>query len=605
MYKERSAFSSRKQRAGESYAAFILSLLHLATTCSFGTFLNDALKSQFYHNISSDMVRDNIRNEEGNFRSMVALANRYEIPGPANVPANASTNPNLIYVVRPNQQNNKKLTKKLHSSQGLKPQLLSGPNHQPSQNAFCAGCGGPHARPNCPFKNAQCHNCHFRGNIAKVCRRVKNYSQHQGGVRQIQENIPSVSVQATTACDLYVVNSSRGQSATLPLVMVRGSFPSLLGISWISHIHLDWNAIFPINYVWQVKGDAVGLLRNKYPPVFKEVPDDIKNVEVNVVLKEGAITVFYGPRVIPIPLKNAVKSPLRKWNQLLIAPSQHLQLRSPTRIPLQWPFVKLPQCDGSYSHPCETCCSVSESVCPTNSLVKLIAWDSPSNNSLCTYLITGGNDGDIRLWMGLEDDDPTSHCVGERALAVKQMGKRLFVGTDNNTVQAYTFPEVEPDGIITRFGAPVTHISVSKDGNTIAAASEDMEVHIYDVALQKSTVIASHTGPVFGVELDPKLEFVASCSGDGTVRVWNLSLNKLGHSWKCVPICNSFLLTKVLGRPSWLPSTGQLLAVPNGKQVCLYKRETWEQITTLTNAQVEKRTHEKKPKKLLGEEVHY
>nr|CAD7427825.1 unnamed protein product [Timema monikensis] len=204
------------------------------------------------------------------------------------------------------------------------------------------------------------------------------------------------------------------------------------------------------------------------------------------------------------------------------------------------------------------------------------------------YLITGGNDGDIRLWMGLEDDDPTSHCVGEKALAVKQMGKRLFVGTDNNTVQAYTFPEVEPDGIITRFGAPVTHISVSKDGNTIAAASEDMEVHIYDVALQKSTVIASHTGPVFGVELDPKLEFVASCSGDGTVRVWNLSQNKLGHSWKCVPICNSFLLTKVLGRPSWLPSTGQLLALPNGKQVCLYKRGTWEQMTTLTNAQVEK-----------------
>nr|CAD7586822.1 unnamed protein product [Timema genevievae] len=204
------------------------------------------------------------------------------------------------------------------------------------------------------------------------------------------------------------------------------------------------------------------------------------------------------------------------------------------------------------------------------------------------YLITGGNDGDIRLWMGLEDDDPTSHCVGERALAVKQMGKRLFVGTDNNTVQAYTFPELEPDGIITRFGAPVTHISVSKDGNTIAAASEDMEVHIYDVALQKSTVIASHTGPVFGVELDPKLEFVASCSGDGTVRVWNLSQNKLGHSWKCVPICNSFLLTKVLGRPSWLPSTGQLLALPNGKQVCLYKRGTWEQTTTLTNSQVEK-----------------
>nr|CAD7427604.1 unnamed protein product [Timema monikensis] len=51
VYEERSSFSCRKQRAGESYVAFSLSLRHLAATCSFGTFLDDALKSQFYHNI--------------------------------------------------------------------------------------------------------------------------------------------------------------------------------------------------------------------------------------------------------------------------------------------------------------------------------------------------------------------------------------------------------------------------------------------------------------------------------------------------------------------------------------------------------------------------
>nr|CAD7404433.1 unnamed protein product [Timema poppensis] len=68
----------------------------------------------------------------------------------------------------------------------------------------------------------------------------------------------------------------QGQSATLPLVVVWGSFPSLLSISWISHIQLDWNAIFPINYVRQVQGDVVGLLRNKYPSVFKEVLETLR-----------------------------------------------------------------------------------------------------------------------------------------------------------------------------------------------------------------------------------------------------------------------------------------------------------------------------------------
>nr|CAD7261674.1 unnamed protein product [Timema shepardi] len=45
VYEERSAFSSRNQRAGESYVAFSLFLCHLAATCSFGIFLDDALKS--------------------------------------------------------------------------------------------------------------------------------------------------------------------------------------------------------------------------------------------------------------------------------------------------------------------------------------------------------------------------------------------------------------------------------------------------------------------------------------------------------------------------------------------------------------------------------
>nr|CAD7444988.1 unnamed protein product [Timema bartmani] len=63
VYEESSAFSSLKQRGGESYAAFSLYLRHLATTCSFETLINDTLKLQFYHNISSYMVRDKIRNE--------------------------------------------------------------------------------------------------------------------------------------------------------------------------------------------------------------------------------------------------------------------------------------------------------------------------------------------------------------------------------------------------------------------------------------------------------------------------------------------------------------------------------------------------------------
>jgi hypothetical protein len=37
---------------------------------------------------------------------------------------------------------------------------------------------------------------------------------------------------------------------------------------------------------------------------------------------------------------------------------------------------------------------------------------------LFRYILTCGIDGDVRIWAGLEDDDPSSHCVGEQAFTV-------------------------------------------------------------------------------------------------------------------------------------------------------------------------------------------
>lgn len=51
-----------------------------------------------------------------------------------------------------------------------------------------------------------------------------------------------------------------------------------------------------------------------------------------------------------------------------------------------------------------------------------------------------------------------------------QCGK-IYVGADNNSVQIFTYPAAELDGMLTRFTAPVTHISVTPDGKFVAASS--------------------------------------------------------------------------------------------------------------------------------------
>lgn len=43
-----------------------------------------------------------------------------------------------------------------------------------------------------------------------------------------------------------------------------------------------------------------------------------------------------------------------------------------------------------------------------------------SYTNLYRFVITCGSEGDIRIWKGIDDDDPTDKCVGEKAFAVAQ-----------------------------------------------------------------------------------------------------------------------------------------------------------------------------------------
>lgn len=77
------------------------------------------------------------------------------------------------------------------------------------------------------------------------------------------------------------------------------------------------------------------------------------------------------------------------------------------------------------------------------------------------YVITTGRDGDIRIWNGVDDDDPNTRCVGEFVLYHVFYENRILASTDMNTVQAYTYPDGERDGTEFRFNAAVTCIKVN------------------------------------------------------------------------------------------------------------------------------------------------
>nr|CAD7395766.1 unnamed protein product [Timema poppensis] len=460
VYEERSTFNYRKQSAGASYLAFSLSLRHLAATCSFGTFLNDALKSQFYHNISSDMIRDKIRNEEGNFSAMVALASHYHIPGPATAPTNVSDNPNLINAVRPYKHKNNKFKKKFQSSQGKNLSSRQDPISR-LKARYVQVVVGLMLGLIVLSKMRNVITVILEGHIAKVCRRVKSSSQHQGGVRQIQEDIPSVSVQANTACDLYVVNSSQAPARSsvqlevygVPLTMEvdTAASASLIGepvyIAHFKHLPLfipNMSTLLrPLYALLKQDANCRVIVPSALCPEVLELLHELhpgssrmKNLARGFVWCALSIIANSRRFQVKFSIVSTVSYLVMVGGRSKQISTSHLRLRDLKGVPveLSWEMVeqatpapmttptsdgptpgpliqpspvadrsrpaspapepstdstpetlrRASQCDGSGYHPCVTCCSASEIVCPPSNLIKLIAWGCPSNNSLWT-----------------------------------------------------------------------------------------------------------------------------------------------------------------------------------------------------------------------------
>ncbi|XP_078001089.1 WD repeat and HMG-box DNA-binding protein 1-like [Glandiceps talaboti] len=196
------------------------------------------------------------------------------------------------------------------------------------------------------------------------------------------------------------------------------------------------------------------------------------------------------------------------------------------------------------------------------------------------YILTCGSDGEVRMWQGI-DDDPQSITVGERTRTVAVRNERIFTNSNNNAVQAHSFPKGSPDGIITRFTAPVNHFQLNASGDLLLAASDDFHIKLVTVEDSQQKVFVGHDAPILSVSLDPKEELIASSSCDSTIKVWKIQDQSCVKSWSLIPKCSDISISKTLCRISWQPDHGKHLAVPVDKSIQVYERDSWTLVCTL------------------------
>ncbi|XP_074651576.1 WD repeat and HMG-box DNA-binding protein 1-like [Tubulanus polymorphus] len=208
---------------------------------------------------------------------------------------------------------------------------------------------------------------------------------------------------------------------------------------------------------------------------------------------------------------------------------------------------------------------------------------SEGHTDLCyndpgSHIFTCGADGDVRVWAGIEDDDAESYRVGDKAFAVAFKDKHFYAATESNVIQAHTFPDGNPDGTIARFTSPVTQICINKDGTKLVAGASDFAIKLVYIANKEFKTFEGHDAPILSIALDPKEEYLASSSCDGTVKVWRLADQSCLKTMHLLPKYSDISLSKGLCRMDWEPKSGRYLAIPTDKEIRLYERDTWDNL---------------------------
>ncbi len=74
-----------------------------------------------------------------------------------------------------------------------------------------------------------------------------------------------------------------------------------------------------------------------------------------------------------------------------------------------------------------------------------------------------------------------------------------------------------------RFVSPVTYLTVNSDHTLLAAGTSEFTIKIIEIADSvKSFSLIGHEAPVLCVTFDPRGEYIASSSCDGSVKIWSL-----------------------------------------------------------------------------------
>jgi len=137
---------------------------------------------------------------------------------------------------------------------------------------------------------------------------------------------------------------------------------------------------------------------------------------------------------------------------------------------------------------------------------------------------------------GVKEHRLEGHSKEVYSVAFSPDGKTLASASADNTIKLWNLQSQKPIATLAGHSDWVYSVAFSPDGKTLASASWDNTIKVWNLQSQKPiATLAGHSNEVRSVAFSPDGKTLASASYDNTIKVWNLQSRKpiatlAGHS---------------------------------------------------------------------------
>ncbi|EER37278.1 chromosome segregation protein [Histoplasma capsulatum H143] len=139
-------------------------------------------------------------------------------------------------------------------------------------------------------------------------------------------------------------------------------------------------------------------------------------------------------------------------------------------------------------------------------------------------VITAGSNSAIRIFTIGEKDEPKTVDDGvDGHLGIVATNDSFIMGAEDGTVWKYELETAQMDKLLVRCALPVRDLSLSKDGDWVAVASDELVVkivNIHDMTIVK--YLRDQSKGVKHVNFDPSGRYIAVSGSDGIIYIYSV-----------------------------------------------------------------------------------